>query len=67
MNKYANKWLNHDTNEIIVSETRPDGEYIYPLYAKTRVNERKQTYIPYDGNSEWVKAANRAMASAARG
>lgn len=67
MSKYTNKWLNYDTNEIIVSEIRPDGEYIYPLYAESRVNIRKNTYIPYDGNSEWVKAANKAMAKAAQG
>lgn len=66
MSKYTNKWLNHDTNEIIVSETRPEGEYIFPMYAESRVNSRKHAYIPYDGNSEWVKAANRAMFNASR-
>jgi hypothetical protein len=66
MSKYTNKWLNHDTNEVIHSETRPEGEYIYPMYAQSRVNVRKNTYRPYAGNGEWGKAANREMAKAAR-
>lgn len=66
MSKYTNKYLNDVTNEIIVSETRPEGEYIFPMYAATRVNSRKNTYVPYEGNSEWVKSANRAMFNASR-
>jgi len=60
---YTNKWFNDDTQEIIKSATRPDGEFIFPMYAKTRIS--KNAYRPYAGNSEWVKAANRAMAQAA--
>jgi len=63
---YINTWINTDTGEIIKnSPDRPAGEYIHPRYAPTRMLSRNR-YIPYEGNSEWVKAANRAMAHNSR-
>lgn len=65
MTKYSNQWA--DGNETVKSETRP-SEYHYPVYAPSRVTG--SSYTPYDakdGSAEWVKAANKAMASVARG
>lgn len=64
MTKYSNRWT--DGNEIVKAATCP-GEYYYPIYAQWRVHG--STYRPYEyvaGSLDWVKAVNRAMASAAR-
>lgn len=62
---YINTWINEETKEIIKSETRPEGEYVYPRYAPSRMLKGNR-YVPYEGNSEWVKAANKAMAHNSR-
>jgi hypothetical protein len=65
MTKYSNQWT--DGSKTVRSDTRP-SEYHYPVYAQSRVNGAN--YTPYEakhGSAEWVKAANKAMASHARG
>lgn len=64
--RYNNRWVNLETEEIRVSETRP-GDGFEAMYATTRVNGSE--YTPYeakDGSPEWVRQANRNMADAAR-
>lgn len=65
-----NIWTNIDGVVIAVSEDRPtpktDAELedgCYPAYNPRRV--RGDRYEPYTGSSEWVQAANEAMANAA--
>ena len=60
--KFHNQWHN-DKGKTISSESRP-GEYWYPVINPRRVSGSK--YQPYQGNSEWVRAANKLLASHAR-
>lgn len=63
-----NKWINC-FGQVVVSEKRPrtvnlpPAEDFAPFYSPSRV--RGANYTPYAGSSEWVKAANQAMAEAA--
>lgn len=60
-----NKWMNEETGMIVKSETRPDGEYVYPVVSLRRV--KGSSYTPYTaGSVEWRKAANAALANHAR-
>lgn len=55
-----NIWVNfYDDTEIVKSETRPAGDFI-PAIPKSRKNS--QGYTPYDGVTEWERAANKYMA-----
>lgn len=53
-----------DGENFVKSETRPEGLFWAPAYAKSRVHG--SSYQAYEGGAEWEKAANKAMANAAR-
>lgn len=60
-----NQWTDYDT--VVISETRPAEGWWYPVVNPRRV--RGSEYIPYaptSGSPEWVRAANRTLAAAAR-
>jgi hypothetical protein len=58
-----NKW--ETDNGIVKSETRPEGEYVYPIIAMSRVSG--SNYRPYvSGSKAWREAANKALANHAR-
>jgi hypothetical protein len=57
-----NKWI-LGNGKIVESVERPSGES-YPLYPTSRVCGDR--YTPYNGNSEWERASNTAMAEQAR-
>lgn len=57
-----NKWT--DGKKVAVSEKRP-GEYWYPVVNFRRVHGPE--YRPYEtGSTEWRRAANHVLASAAQ-
>ena len=68
-----NVWVRYADEYGTIAETciQPDWPEVgedeendwYPLYAEPRV--QGDTYTYYNGSSDWVKAANAAMASAA--
>ena len=60
--KFANHWTDGNDN-VIISESKP-GEYWWPVVSERRVG--KATYNPYQGNTEWVRTANRLLASHAQ-
>ena len=63
MNDGVNIWIDAETGKKIKSATRPaEGEW-FAAYAQSRV--RGDHYTPYQGKSEWVRAANAGMKSAA--
>lgn len=64
MKNGINVWVNAVTGEKVKSETRPEGEYWFAAYPEYRVRGYK--FTPYLGHSEWEKAANAAMKSAAQ-
>jgi hypothetical protein len=64
MSKYENVWERESDGYRIKSEKRPMLGLWWPVYAQYRVHGAN--YQPYDGISEWAKAANVAMASRSR-
>jgi len=63
MNAGMNVWVNED-GKTVKSDRRPSGGGWYPHYPKSHVHGEK--YTPYQGRSEWERAANQSMAEDAR-
>lgn len=62
-----NVWVSFYGEEYVKSETRPTakGEDFYvPAFPASRLT--KNGYRYYEGNSEWERLANKAMAKASR-
>lgn len=54
-----NQWIN-ENGEVVKSATRPEGKFS-PNVPISRYTGRN-SYRPYDGITEWEKAANAEMA-----